>query len=645
MGLPEDDVEELEPEAALARILDHEHDAIVVGPGLRPGLATPSSSRMLLAAGRRRPGRRSCSTPRRCARSPRRTTGGRACAGRRCSRRTSASSAGSARGSGHDRMRTATSSTTMRPGAAARDAAAVWGHVVVLKGARTVIASPDGESSVAPFENPALATGGTGDVLAGTIGSLLAQGLRRSRPRASASTSTGSPARGPRAARRRRPARLRPARRDRPRPAAPGDDGRAAPADKRLGFRVRGAGPGGDGTAIGRRRRARVRSGEAADRGATRRGRAAAAPADRPGSSWTSGRSPATSAAIRAAAGRCARRAGRQGATHTATARDGRAALLDAAGAEGSASRRWTRRSSCAPRARRCRSACCTRSQRRSSTMRCARGFSVAGRRRRHPSKRCWPPPRRATGVTVAARASRSRSRPGSAGAGHCRADVGGDRRTRGGRAARPSSSACGPTPASEDARHHRRPVAAGSTGIAASSRQPGRRARRAMSRRAAACWPGVGRVRRGPARALDLRDRPGRARRGPRRHAPRRCGPVMSLHARAGPGRRPPGRLRHQLRPDVHGRSARAGSRPSRSATATGWPRSREPGGGARSRAARPARRQRDDGRGHGRRHGRPGPAGRRRGRVRADRRAGRRTRSPSRTWRGSAPRTPGRS
>ena len=40
-----------------------------------------------------------------------------------------------------------------------------------------MIASPDGEVAVAPFENPALATGGTGDVLAGAIGALLAQGL------------------------------------------------------------------------------------------------------------------------------------------------------------------------------------------------------------------------------------------------------------------------------------------------------------------------------------------------------------------------------------------------------------------------------------------------------------------------------------
>jgi hypothetical protein len=56
-------------------------------------------------------------------------------------------------------------------------AATTWGSVVVLKGARTIIADPDGSAAIAPFENPALATGGTGDVLAGAIGSLLAQGL------------------------------------------------------------------------------------------------------------------------------------------------------------------------------------------------------------------------------------------------------------------------------------------------------------------------------------------------------------------------------------------------------------------------------------------------------------------------------------
>ena len=60
--------------------------------------------------------------------------------------------------------------------AAATAAARSWRQVVVLKGARTVIGYPDGAIAVAPFEDPALATAGSGDVLAGTIGALLAQG-------------------------------------------------------------------------------------------------------------------------------------------------------------------------------------------------------------------------------------------------------------------------------------------------------------------------------------------------------------------------------------------------------------------------------------------------------------------------------------
>jgi NAD(P)H-hydrate epimerase len=59
----------------------------------------------------------------------------------------------------------------------ARRAAAEWGQVVVLKGAHTVIASPNGLTAVSPFANPALASAGTGDVLAGIVGALLAQGL------------------------------------------------------------------------------------------------------------------------------------------------------------------------------------------------------------------------------------------------------------------------------------------------------------------------------------------------------------------------------------------------------------------------------------------------------------------------------------
>jgi NAD(P)H-hydrate epimerase len=52
-----------------------------------------------------------------------------------------------------------------------------WGHVVVLKGAFTVIAAPDGNSTIVPVASPALARAGTGDVLAGLIVGLRAQGL------------------------------------------------------------------------------------------------------------------------------------------------------------------------------------------------------------------------------------------------------------------------------------------------------------------------------------------------------------------------------------------------------------------------------------------------------------------------------------
>ena len=62
-------------------------------------------------------------------------------------------------------------------GKIAIESAGRWGHVVVLKGAFTVIAAPDGRSIVLPFANPALATAGSGDVLAGTILALRAQGL------------------------------------------------------------------------------------------------------------------------------------------------------------------------------------------------------------------------------------------------------------------------------------------------------------------------------------------------------------------------------------------------------------------------------------------------------------------------------------
>ena len=59
----------------------------------------------------------------------------------------------------------------------ARKYAKEWGHVVVLKGAFTAIASPDGRVTVIPVASPALARAGTGDVLAGLIVGLRAQGL------------------------------------------------------------------------------------------------------------------------------------------------------------------------------------------------------------------------------------------------------------------------------------------------------------------------------------------------------------------------------------------------------------------------------------------------------------------------------------
>lgn len=56
------------------------------------------------------------------------------------------------------------------------DFAKKFGVVTVLKGAGTIIASPDGEVYINHTGNSGMATGGSGDVLSGIIGSLLAQG-------------------------------------------------------------------------------------------------------------------------------------------------------------------------------------------------------------------------------------------------------------------------------------------------------------------------------------------------------------------------------------------------------------------------------------------------------------------------------------
>ena len=57
----------------------------------------------------------------------------------------------------------------------ARRAARETGALVVLKGQRTLVCRPDGTAAVNPTGNPGMATGGTGDVLAGVLGALLAR--------------------------------------------------------------------------------------------------------------------------------------------------------------------------------------------------------------------------------------------------------------------------------------------------------------------------------------------------------------------------------------------------------------------------------------------------------------------------------------
>ncbi len=59
----------------------------------------------------------------------------------------------------------------------AQEMAKEWQKTIVLKGAYTVVATPDGQCRISPIANPGLASAGTGDVLTGVITGLLAQGL------------------------------------------------------------------------------------------------------------------------------------------------------------------------------------------------------------------------------------------------------------------------------------------------------------------------------------------------------------------------------------------------------------------------------------------------------------------------------------
>lgn len=58
----------------------------------------------------------------------------------------------------------------------AHQSASAWKKTVILKGAYTVVATPNGNAMLSPYSNPGLATAGTGDALAGAIAGLLSQG-------------------------------------------------------------------------------------------------------------------------------------------------------------------------------------------------------------------------------------------------------------------------------------------------------------------------------------------------------------------------------------------------------------------------------------------------------------------------------------
>jgi ADP-dependent NAD(P)H-hydrate dehydratase / NAD(P)H-hydrate epimerase len=60
----------------------------------------------------------------------------------------------------------------------AREKAKAWRCIILLKGAHSIVAAPDGRVAILPIKTSALATAGTGDVLAGLCGGFLAQGMK-----------------------------------------------------------------------------------------------------------------------------------------------------------------------------------------------------------------------------------------------------------------------------------------------------------------------------------------------------------------------------------------------------------------------------------------------------------------------------------
>jgi NAD(P)H-hydrate epimerase len=164
-GLAEDPARgEVDAHEAARQVLAPSHDALVIGPGLRPGPSTEGLVRALLLA----PGTPAVldagaldaiagppgwweGVERACVLTPH---------------------PGELRRLGRE-----PGTSDLARAESAAWAASRWRAVIVLKGAGTLIAAPDGRLARAPFAVPGLATAGSGDVLAGIIGSLLAQGL------------------------------------------------------------------------------------------------------------------------------------------------------------------------------------------------------------------------------------------------------------------------------------------------------------------------------------------------------------------------------------------------------------------------------------------------------------------------------------
>ena len=172
MGLPETAPGEVDAPAAAAVVAARRHTALLVGPGLRPGTQTRALVAALLARadvadGDPIPGVVDAEALNSLAATPDWWTQ----VARPCV--LTPHPGEFARLDGRD-----VGPDVVERAERARAAAALWGHVVVLKGARPVVAAPGGETVMADHANPALGTGGTGDVLAGVIASLLAQGLR-----------------------------------------------------------------------------------------------------------------------------------------------------------------------------------------------------------------------------------------------------------------------------------------------------------------------------------------------------------------------------------------------------------------------------------------------------------------------------------